>query len=276
MLQYRANNILVQLLAHRLLLRNMFQKGDWLGWWDFTAVSDCTDPSACCQLCSYQWLNWSLVIIYHEDHSWYQRWRKVVKLGRANWQRRTYFYGKNKNPMEYSENPVGLQPHSPTLSAAYAWYNSIIIAPLKDAIRLWFIPTLTGYVSCSSILRDLFALLCHLGRMGIVNHIDTGDSQYDASVKVTGPIKDFIMHQSLTASPPDVCSIKADIHNHHCYANKAKAQAVYASLFQPLQRARDLNSENSSSSWLIVLPFRDQGFHLTKHEFWDAIHLQYS
>ena len=38
----------------------------------------------------------------------------------------------------------------------------------------------------------------------------------------------------------------------------------------------DLNSEKGSSSWLTVLPFRDQGFHLTKREFWDAICLRYS
>ena len=129
-----------------------------------------------------------------------------------------------------------------------------LLAPLEDAIRLRFIPTLTGYASCSSILRDLFALPCHLGRMGIVNHMDIGDSQFDASVKVTAPTKDLIMHRSLTASPPDVCSIKADIHNHHCSANKAKAQEVNASLFQPLQRTVDLNSERNSSSWLTVLP----------------------
>ena len=90
-----------------------------------------------------------------------------------------------------------------------------LLAPLEDAIHLRFIPTLNGYASCSSILRDLFALPCHLGRMGIVSHMDIGDSQFDASVKVTAPTKDLIMHQSLTASPPDVCSIKADIHNHH-------------------------------------------------------------
>ena len=109
-----------------------------------------------------------------------------------------------------------------------------LLAPFDHVIHLLFIPTLTGYASCSCILRDLFALPCHLGRMGIVNHMDIGDSQFDASVKVTAPTKDLIMHRSLTASPPDVCPIKADIHNHHCSANKAKAQDVYASLFQPL------------------------------------------
>ena len=37
----------------------------------------------------------------------------------------------------------------------------------------------------------------------------------------------------------------------------------------------DLNSETGSSSWLTVLPLQDQGFHLHKQEFWDALHLCY-
>ena len=37
----------------------------------------------------------------------------------------------------------------------------------------------------------------------------------------------------------------------------------------------DLNSEIGSSSWLTVLPLQDQGFHLHKQEFWDALHLRY-
>ena len=56
------------------------------------------------------------------------------------------------------------------------------------------------------------------------------------------------------------CSlIKADVHSHHRSVVKARAQEVYAKLSQPLQRAMDLNSEKGSSSWLTVLPFRDQG-----------------
>ena len=57
--------------------------------------------------------------------------------------------------------------------------------------------------------------------MGITNPTDIADSQFDASVK------SLIVHQSLATSPPDV---KADIHNHHHSANKAKAQDVYANL----------------------------------------------
>ena len=40
-----------------------------------------------------------------------------------------------------------------------------LLAPLDDAICLQLIPALTGYDSCSSNLRDLLALPCHLGGM---------------------------------------------------------------------------------------------------------------
>ena len=44
-----------------------------------------------------------------------------------------------------------------------------------------------------------------------------------------------------------------------------------------LQRAVDLNSEPGASSWLLTLalPIQEQGFHLNKQEFWDALHLRY-
>ena len=45
--------------------------------------------------------------------------RKLSKSGGTNLLNKNYFYGKNLNPMEHSQNQVGLQPHSPTLSAAY-------------------------------------------------------------------------------------------------------------------------------------------------------------
>ena len=62
-----------------------------------------------------------------------------------------------------------------------------LLAPLEDAIHLHLIPALTGYATCSPILRDLLALPCPLGGMGIANLMDIADSQFDASVKVTAP-----------------------------------------------------------------------------------------
>ena len=74
------------------------------------------------------------------------------------------------------------------------------------------------------------------------------NSQFDASDRVTASLKESILDQSLTASPLDVRSIKAEVHSHCRSAAKVRAQEVYAELSQPLQRAMDLNSEKGSSS----------------------------
>ena len=123
------------------------------------------------------------------------------------------------------------------------------------------------------MLLALPELPCRLGGIGIVNPMDIADSQFDTSVCVTASLKELILDQSLTVSPPDVQSIKADVHSHSRSITKIRAQEVCAKLSQPLQRAMDLNSEKGSSSRLTVLPFHDQGFYLNKHEFWDVIHL---
>ena len=71
----------------------------------------------------------------------------------------------------------------------------------------------------------MLAFPCHLaiGGMGIANHMDIADSQFDASVRVTAPLKELIMDQSLTCSPPDVHSIRTDVNSHHHSFIKARA-----------------------------------------------------
>ena len=56
------------------------------------------------------------------------------------------------------------------------------IAPLlqqfEDVICLHLVAALTGYASCSSILRDLLAFLCHFGGMhGDFYPMDINNSQ---------------------------------------------------------------------------------------------------
>ena len=51
-----------------------------------------------------------------------------------------------------------------------------LLTTFEDAIRLQLIPVLTGYDSYSSNLRDLLALPCRLGGMGIISPTDVADS----------------------------------------------------------------------------------------------------
>ena len=149
---------------------------------------------------------------------------------------------------------------------------SPLFKPLEDAIYLKLLPSFTGH-SCSLSECDLLSLPCRLGGLGIVNPTIIADSQFDASIKITNPLKDLIMN--LTAQLPGVTSIKNKIHMVRRMAHKEQANAIRTHLSPSLQRAMDLNSEIGSSSLLTVLPLHDQGFHLHKQEFWDALHLRY-
>ena len=101
------------------------------------------------------------------------------------------------------------------------------------------------------------------------------ESQFDASLRITAPLKDLITSQVAHAHPPDTRSIKAQVHQHRREASKKRALEIRNGLSSQLQRAIDLNSEPGASSWLLALPLQDQGYHLTKQEFWDALHLRY-
>ena len=63
---------------------------------------------------------------------WCQWRRKFAKSGGAILLERKYFYGKKLNPMEHPLNQVGLQPHSPTLSAAYVWCGFWIVVAVAE------------------------------------------------------------------------------------------------------------------------------------------------
>ena len=114
-----------------------------------------------------------------------------------------------------------------------------------------------------------------MGGLGIANPVLIADQQYDASIKITSSLKELILQQCQTALLPDVSAIKAKVHTDRRLAYKDKAKDIHSRLSPSLQRAMDLNSEPGSSSWLTALPLHDQGFHLNKQEFWDALHLRY-
>ena len=54
-----------------------------------------------------------------------------------------------------------------------------------------------------------------------------------------------------------------------------RANAIYSQLTPEMKRCVDLTKERGSSSWLSVLPLSEQGFHLHKGEFRDALCLRY-
>ena len=101
------------------------------------------------------------------------------------------------------------------------------------------------------------------------------DSQFTASIKITHSLRSLIVAQNLLAPLPDVSSIKAQIHQDRRSTLRGRASTIKSNLSSQSQRVLDLNSEPGASAWLTALPLAEQGFHLMKQEFWDALHLRY-
>ena len=121
-------------------------------------------------------------------------------------------------------------------------------------------PSITGHVACATGERELFSLPCRFGGLGMGDPTAFCESQFDASLRITAPLKDLIISQVAHVHPqvPDPSRFK--------FTNTG-LKLLRNGLSSQLQRAIDLNSEPGASSWLLALPLQDQGYHLTKQEF---------
>ena len=72
----------------------------------------------------------------------------------------------------------------------------LLLEPLEAAIRLKFVPALTGQSACNDLERELLALPIRLGGLGIAFPSSRAKSHNSASRKITGPHKDLILQQS--------------------------------------------------------------------------------
>ena len=79
--------------------------------------------------------------------------------------------------------------------------------------------------------------------------------------------------QGKRSEPPTVntARIRASNRQH----SEDQANVIYSQLTPQLKRCIDLAKERGASSWLSVLPLSEQGFHLHKGEFRDALCLHY-
>ena len=152
-----------------------------------------------------------------------------------------------------------------------------LVQPLEDAIRYHLIPILTGRAPPSDLERDLFALPCRLGGIGIANPSKGASSEYLASLQVTKPLSDLILQQNPVYSFETLEAqlvAKSDIQRSKRQVKMANASHLKTSLPAPLQHSMSLAQEKGASSWLTALPVEEFGFALHKGAFRDALALR--
>ena len=163
--------------------------------------------------------------------------------------------------------------------ALYLTYLHYSSHALEDAVRLHFIPSITGRDSVSDTERALFALPARLGGLAIPNPTVSASFEYSSSVNITALLVSCILSQCMDL--PDSTFVdrkqaKATIHSLRQQLHSSEIVRLKAILPPAHVRSMALNSEKCASSWLSVLPISDHGFALHKGAFHDAMCLRYN
>ena len=153
-----------------------------------------------------------------------------------------------------------------------------LLQPLEEAIRLKFLPALTGKAAFSDDIRDLLALPVRLGGLGVTDPTCLSDFHHTSSKNVSAPLVSLILEQS-TAYPTNCIESqkksKCTAHNTRRIHEKNSAIELSNRLPISMKRALEVSKEKGASSWLSALPIAEHGFALHKGAFRDALCLRY-
>ena len=153
-----------------------------------------------------------------------------------------------------------------------------LLEPVEAAIRLKFIPTLTGRNAINDMERQLLALPVREGGLNIINPTKTATIQLEASTKISAPIVALLIQQTPNYTP-SVKNLQEKTTNGMKKQNRKAlhdhAEVIYNELPKELQRAVNLARQKGASNWLTALPIAEHGFALHKGAFRDAICLRY-
>ena len=152
----------------------------------------------------------------------------------------------------------------------------LYMQPLEDSIRNKFIPALLGGRTVNDDERQLLALPCRHGGLGLITPASLG-AQYAHSKTIVGPLVRRIQQQTATLGDAlqEVRKNKQLLRAKAKTSLQAEAVALHSAAPPEVQRTIDLASERGASSWLTCRPLKAHGFTLTKAEFRDAVHLRY-
>ena len=116
------------------------------------------------------------------------------------------------------------------------------LEPLERAIADLLVPAITEHVTTQEE-RDLLELPVRLGRLGLVNPARTASQEYEASVKITGPVRQIVKQAH---EPPDETKIKtlqASARRKKDELLKMQCEQVRESLPSKIERAVELAAE---------------------------------
>ena len=153
-----------------------------------------------------------------------------------------------------------------------------LLQPLENTIHSTFVPALTGLPPPGELTRNLLALPCKLGGLGLFNPTDVCSEQHSTSKLITAPLVNLVVNQEpclgdcLTSQQHEKTKARTQKRS----KQKQDAEELKNKLPDNLQRCMELSQEKGASIWLTALPMDMHGFALHKSAFRDALSLRYN
>ena len=150
------------------------------------------------------------------------------------------------------------------------------LAPLDKVIDDEFLPALLRE-TVSDTDRELFKLPIRDGGLGIPILTQKAVIDCKLSIDISAPLVEVIVSQGTEIPSKEtikqVRHVRTEIINDF---HRQEREKVISELDNDMKRALSQNCEKSASSWLTILPLKEQGFNLTKDEFIDVLAVIYN
>jgi hypothetical protein len=151
---------------------------------------------------------------------------------------------------------------------------------IDNIINTEFLPAITDGRQLSRDDRKLLALPARLGGLGIPILVDLCSIEYENSEQVCQDLTQKITGQNQEVShshhhPEPVHEIRRRITGRREARYREQLQELRQRMTEEQIRANDIAQLKGSSIWLTALPLVEEGYVLSKREFFDAIYLRY-
>ena len=150
------------------------------------------------------------------------------------------------------------------------------LAPLDKVIDDEFLPALLGE-TISDTDHELFKLPIRDGGLGIPILTQKALIDCKSSIDISAPLVEVIVSQGTEIPSKEtikqVRQVRTEIIND---LHRQEREKVISELVNDMKRILSQNCEKAASSWLTILPLKEQGFNLTKDEFRDVLALRYN
>ena len=143
---------------------------------------------------------------------------------------------------------------------------------LDEIVRHRLIPALVGGHVINDFERSLLSLPPRLGGLGLKILEEEADTSFQDSMDVTKNLQNQILGNQQEEDPKTRYQIRKDREER----DQAKLQRLIEASNDENKRMIETLNQKGVSNWLTVLPLKDQGYQLSKQEFWDAIQVRYN